>query len=260
MAAPFPGLSASALRRLAEAFRSGRLAQDATAFSITSIAGGSLESAAEIARLRAEGMSLSHLALLLDACASAEEARARHAEVDLVWTGPESPHAFSRDTAVVVRELFGQAQRDVIVSTFVVRQAATVFAPLIQRMDAVPDLKVRIFLHVGREWRDTALESELLREFSEHLRRDWPSLRRPEIYYDPRGLQESGDEHATWHAKCVVVDEDVAFVTSANFTERAHIRNVEAGALIRSAAFVRQLRHQFDHVVQARLVKRLPGF
>ena len=68
----------------------------------------------------------------------------------------KSDHAEARyelvePQATVVRELFGVAQRDVIVSTFVVRQAAAVFRPLAERMHQAPDLRVRLFLHVGRE-------------------------------------------------------------------------------------------------------------
>jgi phosphatidylserine/phosphatidylglycerophosphate/cardiolipin synthase-like enzyme len=213
-----------------------------------------------VLRLKGEGMSAAHLALLLDACASAADARAGHVDAELVWTGPEAGAARSRDTAVVVRELFGLAQHDVVVSTFVVRQAAAVFRSLAERMDQKPKLRVRLFLHVGREWRDTTIESELLREFAEELARVWPSPRRPEVYYDPRGLFEDANIRATWHAKCVVVDDEVAFVTSANFTEWAQERNVEAGVLVRSREFVRQLRQQFESMIEARLVRRLPGF
>ena len=127
-------------------------------------------------------------------------------------------------------------------------------------MHQVQDLRVRLFLHVGREWRDTTLESELLREFAEELGREWPSVRRPEVYYDPRGLLEDSDHRATWHAKCVVVDDDVGFVTSANFTEWAQDRNIEAGVMIRNRAFVRQLRQQFESLIEGKLVRRLPGF
>lgn len=68
------------------------------------------------------------------------------------------------------------------------------------------------------------------------------------------------DSRASWHAKCVVVDDEVAFITSANFTDWAQERNVEAGALIRSRAFATQLRLQFDALVHIKAVKRLPGF
>jgi hypothetical protein len=260
MSGLFAGVSAGALRRLADAFRSGRVGGDCSAFSIAKAADSPQALIDAALRLQSEGISPAHLALLLDASAVAAEARANHLDADLVWTGPTAGAARHRDTAVVVRELFGEALRDVLVSTFVVRQASHVFLPLAERMDQLPQLRVRLFLHVGRDWRDTTIESELLREFAEELGHEWPSMRRPEVYYDPRGLTEVAEGRATWHAKCVVIDDDVAFVTSANFTEWAQERNVEAGVLVRSKEFVHQLRQQFDSLIEAKLVRRLPGF
>src|SRR5438105_1521320 len=256
----FVGVGAGALRRLADAFRTGRVGGDFSAFSLAKAADPPQSLIDAVLQLKAEGISPAHLAMLLDARASAAEARAGHVDAELVWTGPEAGAARSRDTAVVVRELFGVAQRDVIVSTFVVRQAAAVFRPLAERMHQVQDLRVRLFLHVGREWRDTTLESELLREFAEELAREWPSVERPEVYYDPRGLLEDADRRATWHAKCVVIDDDVGFVTSANFTEWAQERNVEAGVVVRNKEFVRQLCQQFESLIEGKFVRRLPGF
>jgi phosphatidylserine/phosphatidylglycerophosphate/cardiolipin synthase-like enzyme len=256
----FRDASAGTLRRLADAFRSGQLGPQTSAFSISKIAAAPQAVVDEVVRLQAEGISPNHLTLLLEANAAVAEARAGHVDAQLVWTGPESQTAQSRDTSVVVQELFGHARRDVLVSTFVVHQAAVVFAPLARRMDELSDLRARLFVHVGRDWRDTILDSELLREFGEELGRQWPSARRPEVYYDPRGLLDQSDKRATWHAKCVVVDDDVALITSANFTEWAHQRNVEAGVLIRNREFVRQLRQQFESLIEEKLVRRLPGF
>ena len=42
------------------------------------------------------------------------------------------------------------------------------------------------------------------------------------------------------HAKCVVVDRSTALVTSANFTEAAQHRNIEAGLLIRHQGIQRR--------------------
>jgi len=251
--------SAGTLRRLADVFASGRLNSPLSAFSLKRAAPCSNEFAAEVLRLSDEGMSPQHLALLLSAAADAAEARAGQTSAELVWTGPEVPGTSSRDTAIVVPELWRSAQRDVLVSTFVVHDVATVFLALAQRMDEVPDLRVRIFLHINRNQRDTVLDSELLREFADQFRRAWPGQRRPEVYYDPRGLSTDPSTRPTWHAKCVVVDEELSFVTSANFTEWAHQRNAEAGVLIRSRSFNAQLRQQFDSLVRAKLVLRLPG-
>lgn len=93
----------------------------------------------------------------------------------------------------------------------------------------------------------------------EGFARHWPWSPRPRVFYDPRSLALDDAVRATWHAKCVVVDDEVAFVTSANFTERAQSRNVEAGVLVRNLHFTQQLRHQFESLVQSRAVVQVPG-
>jgi phosphatidylserine/phosphatidylglycerophosphate/cardiolipin synthase-like enzyme len=97
----------------------------------------------------------------------------------------------------------------------------------------------------------------LLYECAQGFTASWPGTRLPEVFYDPRGLSTDPEKRASWHAKCVVIDDAVSLVTSANFTEWAQERNVEAGALIRSPHFARQLRGQFDALVQSGLVVRL---
>ena len=52
------------------------------------------------------------------------------------------------------------------------------------------------------------------------------------MFYDPRSLKDDG-ETAVLHAKAVVADDEFAFVTSANLTERAFDANIEAGMLSR---------------------------
>lgn len=49
----------------------------------------------------------------------------------------------------------------------------------------------------------------------------WPWLQRPLVYFDPRGLSLDKNVTASLHAKCIIVDDEIAFVTSANFTEWA---------------------------------------
>lgn len=254
-------VSASTLRALASALRSGQLAPPLSAFSLSKIAECPMALVGELQSLASEGMASTHLALLLDTRAEGAEARMAGASAcELVWTGPESVASNSRDTAVVIDDIFSTADRSVLVSSFVVQGGNVVFRVLAQRLDEKPDLHVRMFLHVARKPNDTREDSELLREFSAGLASQWPGQRWPEIFYDPRTLSADRDIRASWHAKCVLADDKVAFVTSANFTEWAQERNVEAGVLIRSAQFTLQLRRQFDGLVQSKQVRRLPGF
>lgn len=254
------GLSAATLRVLASAFRSGQLATPLTAFAVSKVA-SCPPLAADLERLNGEGMSPAHLALLLDVAASAVEARLeREAAAELVWSGPETRFARSRDTRVVLDELFSSARRLVVVSTYIVQHVERVFGGLGARLDWIPELSARIFLNVERKPGDTRLDVAILHESSSRWAAEWPGERRPHIYYDPRGLSMDVERRASWHAKCVVVDDEVAFVTSANFTEWAQDRNVEAGALIRSRHFALQLRRQMETLVESKHVKRLPGF
>lgn len=256
----FGTASAGVLRSLAQGLRAGRAGGAISRLTLNRICSCPDTVADAVAQLARDGMSPSHLAMLLDARADAVEARMSGSlPIELVWTGPESVVSHSRDTSVVVRELFAGAERSVLVSTFVIRAAGSVFGPLATRMAERTELSARLFVHIGREWRDTRHETELLREYADALRAAWPGDRRPEVYYDPRSLA-TDSTRAAWHAKCVVVDEETAFVTSANFTEWAHERNVEAGVVVRDRHFARQLLAQFDSLVQGIQVHRLPGF
>lgn len=257
----FPGASAGLLRSLADAFRSGRLGPAASRLTITRVTPCPDIVVAGVTRLLSEGMAPAHLALLLDAHADAIEARtAVSGSIELVWTGPETAASYSRDTSVVVRELFQSAQRSVLVSTFVMQRVSTVFESLAKRMEKIPELRVQLFVHVGRKERDTRLDSEILREFTARMLKEWPGRVRPLVYYDPRSLSADQDTCASWHAKVVVIDEAVSLVTSANFTQRAQERNVEAGVLIRDERFARQLRRQFEGLVETKAVREVPGF
>jgi len=257
----FDGVSAATLQGLASRLRSGQLCMPLNGFALSSSGGCPAPLAADLLRLSQEGISSNHLALLLEAAAQLAEANLKLASAaELVWTGPETAVSHSRDTAVVVDELFAAAAESILISTFAIQQGQRVFARLASRMEELPALKVRLFVHVGRGWNDTREESEVLREFSDVLKGQWPGGRRPEVFYDPRTLSSDPTVRASWHAKCVLVDDQIAFVTSANFTDWAQQRNVEAGVLVRNPHFTAQLRAQFDVLAGARSVRRLPGW
>lgn len=259
MANPFAAASEASLRAVADAIRAGRVVPPFPALAIERVVHLPAVAIAEIARLGAEGCAPHHLAFILDLAADAGRAATTGSACELVWTGPEGPGASSRDTVVVLDELFAEARERITISTFVVRQAKQVLASLARRLDEDRAVEAALFIHVPRGMRDERHESELLREFTDDLRKQWPGQRRPAVFYDPRSLSDDAAVRATWHAKCAIVDSAVAFVTSANFTEWAQSRNVEAGVLIRDPHFARQLQAQFDWLVVTGAVIRLPG-
>jgi phosphatidylserine/phosphatidylglycerophosphate/cardiolipin synthase-like enzyme len=82
-----------------------------------------------------------------------------------------------------------------------------------------------------------------------------------EVFYDPRSFDQEPANQSRLHAKCVVVDRQIAFVTSANFTEAAHERNIEAGVLVRSPRFAARLADHFGALADTGQLLRLdlPG-
>ncbi|MCY2987320.1 MAG: hypothetical protein NTY19_05570 [Planctomycetota bacterium] len=84
-------------------------------------------------------------------------------------TGPAACGAVSRDTSVVVREMFAHAEKSVLVAGYAVYQGQHVLRALADRMQELPQLSVRMFLDVQRGG-DTAVEREVVRRFAERFK------------------------------------------------------------------------------------------
>lgn len=79
----------------------------------------------------------------------------------------------------------------------------------------------------------------------------------PELYYDPRSLQ-TGDARASLHAKCVSVDGERALITSANFTDAAQRKNIEADVVISHRPTVARLADYFAGLCSGDRFARCP--
>ena len=185
------------------------------------------------------------IAAALELLIAERAARTRHAE--LVWTGPETRQSLARDTAVVVHDLFEQAMSSVLIAGFRFDHGEQLLAPLYRAMTERAVL-VRMFMHIQRPDNNTDPPATLVRRFSRNFfKYDWPwPTPRPSIFYDPRTVALGAvHEGSSLHAKCMVVDGARTLIGSANFTDRAQSRNIEAGALIHDQSFAARLEEQF---------------
>lgn len=173
----------------------------------------------------------------------------------------------SRDTSVVAHELFREAQKYVLISTYNLGHRRKdgepaghpVLRPLAERMVAVPKLRARLFINLRRmPWQSDAADEQVLADFVRWFQAElWPWPRLPELFFDPRSL-DGGEDSVCLHAKCIVVDDEHSFVTSANLTEAAQTRNIEAGVLLHDATFAKNLRLQFEALINRKLVRAIP--
>jgi phosphatidylserine/phosphatidylglycerophosphate/cardiolipin synthase-like enzyme len=260
MISPLQKLSAADLRALAHAVKSGRVSAPFTAMSLQRYMAPAdvMVAASELERLADSGMNKESLLFAIELLSDERGKQALPDDsIDLVWTGPEADGVPSRDTSVVVREMFAMATETVLLAGYAVFQGREVFAALTNRMEEIPTLKVKMFLDVQRGRGDTTLDSEILREFAHRFKtKEWPGKRLPEVYYDPRSLEQDPYKRTSLHAKSIVVDRNCALVSSANFTHAAQNRNIEVGVLIRSTNFADQLARQFEGLAAAGMLRR----
>jgi phosphatidylserine/phosphatidylglycerophosphate/cardiolipin synthase-like enzyme len=255
---PLLALPAHLRSRLKQALASGALSPPYTAPAIRSALGGgdgvdAGTVGAALAKLEAIGVGGRAVALALDVAARSAAGVSRP---DLVWSGPAPPGVHTRSTRQVYEELVGAAEHSIWISTYAYYDGRHQFKSLAARMALVPALEVRLLLNIARRHGDFALADELVERFAERFwGRDWPGERRPDVYYDPRSLELEGPE-GVLHAKAIVVDEQAAFVTSANLTEAAFERNVEVGIVSRDRLLAATLARHFQVLIDhGRLIR-----
>ncbi|WP_028205216.1 DISARM system phospholipase D-like protein DrmC [Paraburkholderia nodosa] len=154
--------------------------------------------------------------------------------VELVWSGPATPWSGFRSTEQVLLEVIGGARRSLFIVTF----AAYKVGALVQAIEAAVKRGVKVsFLLEDKEESDGKVKFDaalgLTLSRLEHVTTYvWPLSRRPR---SSQGL------HGSLHAKFVVADDDVLFVSSANLTDYAMNLNVELGTLMRGGDAPKQV-------------------
>ncbi|MEO8182679.1 MAG: phospholipase D-like domain-containing protein [Deltaproteobacteria bacterium] len=153
--------------------------------------------------------------------------------------------------------MFEQAERHVLIAGYSFDHGASIFEPLHARMQA-KNLAVEVYLHIDRARRHRDIAQHLEREVATFFAANWPfGTPHPRIFVAPRTIDPT--LHESLHAKCVVVDERVAVLGSANFTDRGQSRNIEVGARIEDAGFAHALVSQFRAATSAGVFQPVDG-
>lgn len=259
MTTEWDALRATELREVASALRSGRVSVPISGLALRDYCDPNKAEWLATA-LAGMGASAGALATFFGLLAvERERVDAALRGVEFVWTGPTVNGEEVRDTGAVVRELFGSARRSVLVAGYAIHRGREVFATLADRMFVVPDLQVRLIVDVPRRQGDTTVDIDIVHRYATEFRqRNWPGGRLPEVLYDPRSLLIDQGARSSMHAKCIVIDSEVALVTSANFTSAAQTKNIEAGTLVRLPAFATKVQRRFDDLARAGAFRPLP--
>ena len=197
----------------------------------------------------------------------AERESAGKKRVRLVTTRPGGTRGRSIDTPVVLRRLFQQAEREVLLAGFRVTERS-ILEHL--RRPAGQELKVRLYVDLnpsvdvyGRKnpHPPDDLEVYPMVWWNDFLEKIWPEdLPPPRGWYSPLTLHPGTD--GLWrsmHVKTAVVDGTRWLVTSANFTDRGQFRNLELGALVEDKDACTRVKAHFDLLVAQEVFMSFPG-
>ena len=258
---PFHSLNYKALTTLADALETHRLCFPLLALDSFIPASHNDVIIGELSALYESGMRVEQIVYLLRLLAEEKYATEKASEqIDLVWTGQHLASLKSRATSIVIQELFSLAQDYIFICSYALdrgEKGENLFRELAIRMDNIPTLNVVLFLNLNRSLNDARAESILIQEFAETFRKIWRGKRWPTIFFDPRSLSTKKDSRACLHAKCIVIDDQQLFVTSANFTEAAQERNLELGILLKNSVKAKTLRSQLESLIADNVLRKL---
>jgi phosphatidylserine/phosphatidylglycerophosphate/cardiolipin synthase-like enzyme len=179
----------------------------------------------------------------IEAAAFQERRLRAMSSVELVWTGPSTLSAGLRSTEQVILEMFRAARHSVYLVTFAAYKVGSLVAAL--REAIARGVRVSFVLEDKEESAGKVSVSALqalsgagLGAVKTYL---WPLERRQR--------NERGD-HGSLHAKCVLVDGERLFVTSANMTEFALTLNIELGVLLTGGEAPRQAERKLTELIR----------
>ena len=173
-----------------------------------------------------------YLACPLAGAAGAVERVCQHQSIEVVWTGPESGITTGRLTAATVTELIGQARREILLVSYATQTEPAIDAALTDAASHGVEITL-LAEHPADNPAYSSPGTSFPRLPAARLR--WPASQR--------------SPGAALHAKIIVVDDQIALITSANLTSRAMETNLECGILIRGGPQPRAIR---DHITALR--------
>lgn len=183
------------------------------------------------------------LAGMLIAASHAFRQASSESETELVWTGPSSELVATRKTEQALLQVINTAHSKLFLTSFVAYDVASIMDALEKADDRGVTLSM---LLESSDQHGGGVSIDGIARMRETI----PSAR---VYF----WKDKGDEFAGGkvHAKTVVCDEEICFISSANLTGHAMEKNMEAGVLIRGGVLPRTLHRHLEALVTIKIVQ-----
>ncbi len=171
------------------------------------------------------GAAPESLASALLAASRAHEVARQEVQLELVWTGPVANRPTMRRTEQALLELIESATDELLLVSFVTYEVESIRAALVEAIER--GVKVTLIAE-STEHNDTVADQDPRRlvgpEYADRMTvLVWASKARIEF---------TGGRPGRLHAKFAIADRRRLLLGSANLTQAALARNIEAGVLI----------------------------
>jgi phosphatidylserine/phosphatidylglycerophosphate/cardiolipin synthase-like enzyme len=181
------------------------------------------------------------VAAAVAAASYSDDAARYEVALELIWTGPSPRGSSLRRTDQALLQLIDEARRNLTIVSFAVYRVPDVGGALVRALERGVALR---FIAETPEADDAPFG--VLATFGEAITRRariyaWPRDRRP---------KDANGRPSLLHVKCAVADSRLVFLSSANLTEHAMMRNMEMGLLMTSADLGAQIVRHFDSLVE----------
>jgi len=202
------------------------------------------------ARASVPPVRLDALALAVQASTLTYQSTAGHQEVELVWSGPPVVQSTFRRTDRAWVDVIDGAQSSLWLASFSVGSVDRVEAALLSALDRGVSISL---LFERSQDAEGALSYDGCNRFDHRILEGstlyaWAPAKRPRC---PAG------NIALMHAKAVVADSSVMFVTSANLSGAALERNIEVGVIVRGGPQPRWLAERFRQLIECRAFEKI---
>lgn len=185
------------------------------------------------------------LAGILVGASFARQKTQHESTVELVWTGPTTRFVATRRTEQVLLDLIRRAENELFLVSFVAYDVPNV----VEELNAANSrgIEIRILLEAS-----TSHGGSLSIDPVAMMRRHVPSA----LLYDWTDRSPPFEDGRV-HAKVMVADSSIAFLTSANLTGHALEKNMEAGVVIVGGHIPVGLRSHLHALIETKVIRRV---
>lgn len=186
------------------------------------------------------------IALAIRAATATRDRHRTQQHIQLVWTGPDTPHIHAEPTSDIVIKVINSAHRDLLLVSFANYPEPRITAALTDALDRNVNISALTENENAAEGQYKGPHQDPFANLN-IARYEWATEQRPRHNNRP----------AVMHAKLILADDHTAFITSANLTGRALDHNMEAGILVTGGPIPHTLYQHFRQLTYLGIIKPL---